>query len=1281
MPFNPEKKKIGDLVKSQDWNDAIEELVRLEKDKVNRSGNDNITGSLTIDGALSAKEVTFSGALTVNNISVSNNVTISRDLATLGNVSIGTLTPENQDGWNRVLDIKGSEYTKLSIRTDKIDGRVLAHDSGFWGAPGGMIIGTRTDHPLSFATKSATHMTILSNGNVGIGRNNPVAKLDIASATRTGTHPNAVKGLYITGEFNADSNGVEFRKSDATQGIGFGCNTIYAAGSNANQDLGLKAKGTGEVKVYGKLSVTSDLIVAGKVNDRNISADGLKLDNHINTNVTTNPHKTTAADVGALSTTGGTVTGDLKVNGAITPSAGNSENNGIMFPKNPGGGSGDAAWIRYYAREGEATTFEIGTSNDSDDHIALMPNAGNVGIGTTNPQAKLHVNNGNAIISGNVGIGTNDPQAKLDVNGNLLVTSGSLSFGNRNGQLIALWKTSHGIGVQSDTTYFRTSTNFAWYKDGSHNDAALNAGGGTSLMTLDGSGTLKVNGKLSVTGGVIQKGGDPITTTTDLGLYSQSSGSWMRFVTNSGPFKFFSDGGIGTNPRMTLDSSGNLSVTGDFSVSGSVSFSLGARQMLNLWDNAYGIGIQNHTQYFRTNSNFAWYKGGSHNDAALNAGTNGTALMVIKGDGNVGIGTTNPTAKLHVNGGNATINGNATISEQANIGGNAIISGNVGIGTNTPQAKLDVNGSLKVQGDVTVTGKVNGRNISEDGTKLNDHVNNKSNPHGVTATQLGALSLSGGNVTGNVNVNGNVGIGTTNPGANLDVNGTLKVQGAGNVTGNLEVGGSLRFGDRNGQLINLHSTLHGIGVQSDTTYFRTSTNFAWYKGGSHNDAALNAGGGTSLMTLDVSGNLSVLGTISPAGTESNKDLGLKAKGTGKVKIDSSAIITGKVGIGTTDPKAILDVNGDVKVSGAVSFGSSIRQMLNLYGTVHAIGVQYNTKYFRTSGNFAWYKGGSHNDAELNAGGGTSLMTLDGSGTLKVNGAITPSVGNSENNGIMFPKNPGGGGGDAAWIRYYVREGEATTFEIGTSNDSDDHIALMPNAGNVGIGTNNPTKAKVQIEGDQAYKQLEGYAYLVKKKGVHITGYGEDQAAYSLYASDRIIASEINAFSDERIKEIYNRSDSQEDLKTLLQIEVTDYSYRDKIAKGNGQHKKVIGQQIAKVFPQAVSTNTDVVCDIFQFATLSDGWVTLTNHGLKTGERVKLIWGEDKSQIFTIEAVTPDTFQIDLDYCGDILVYGREVNDFHVVDYDALSMLHISATQELYKIIKKLEEKINEKVKG
>ena len=52
---------------------------------------------------------------------------------------------------------------------------------------------------------------------------------------------------------------------------------------------------------------------------------------------------------------------------------------------------------------------------------------------------------------GKVGIGTNNPTAQLDVNGDLSVSSGSLSFGNRNGQLINLHGTSHGIGVQKDS--------------------------------------------------------------------------------------------------------------------------------------------------------------------------------------------------------------------------------------------------------------------------------------------------------------------------------------------------------------------------------------------------------------------------------------------------------------------------------------------------------------------------------------------------------------------------------------------------------------------------------------------------------------------------------------------------------------------------------------------------------------------------------------------------------------------------------------------------------------
>jgi cell shape-determining protein MreC len=40
---------------------------------------------------------------------------------------------------------------------------------------------------------------------------------------------------------------------------------------------------------------------------------------------------------------------------------------------------------------------------------------------------------------------------------------------------------------------------------------------------------------------------------------------------------------------------------------------------------------------------------------------------------------------------------------------------------------------------------------------------------------------------------------------------------------------------------------------------------------------------------------------------------------------------------------------------------------------------------------------------------------------------------------------------------------------------------------------------------------------------------------------------------------------------------------------------------------------------------------------------------------------------------DVFVYGKLVHDFKTVDYDALSMLNISATQELYRKIEALEK--------
>ena len=143
---------------------------------------------------------------------------------------------------------------------------------------------------------------------------------------------------------------------------------------------------TGDLNVTGNLSTSGDLSVTG-----NLSANG---------NLSTAGDLSVTGSISANGNIGiGTanpseqleVSGNIKATGFIQPSAGNDDTSGIVFPKDPGSGGGDRAWIRYYARQGEDCTLEIGIDNDSGDHIALMPNAGNVGIGTTNPGAKLEV--------------------------------------------------------------------------------------------------------------------------------------------------------------------------------------------------------------------------------------------------------------------------------------------------------------------------------------------------------------------------------------------------------------------------------------------------------------------------------------------------------------------------------------------------------------------------------------------------------------------------------------------------------------------------------------------------------------------------------------------------------------------------------------------------------------------------------------------------------------------------------------------------------------------------
>lgn len=241
-----------------------------------------------------------------------------------------------------------------------------------------------------------------------------------------------------------------------------------------------------------------------------------------------------------------------------------------------------------------------------------------------------------------------------------------------------------------------------------------------------------------------------------------------------------------------------------------------------------------------------------------------------------------------------------------------------------------------------------------------------------------------------------------------------------------------------------------------------------------------------------------------------------------------------------------------------------------------------------------------------------------------------------------------------------------TIGNGTGTASRSNAVTVLKNGNVGIGSTNPYYAKFVVNGYQT-RNIVG-AFL---NSAGTIGTNNIDRSLSAYFTHDVAAATYHAFSDARIKNIKGVSNSAADLATLASIEVTDYTMKDTISKGKQSVKKVIAQQVKEVYPQAVNNNlTDVIPNIYQLSEIESGWVNLKTK-LQVGDRVKLIFsGSD--QVFVVKEVTENGFKVDTDQEGKVFVYGQEVNDFHTVDYEAIAMLNVSATQELLKRIESLE---------
>jgi uncharacterized coiled-coil protein SlyX len=226
------------------------------------------------------------------------------------------------------------------------------------------------------------------------------------------------------------------------------------------------------------------------------------------------------------------------------------------------------------------------------------------------------------------------------------------------------------------------------------------------------------------------------------------------------------------------------------------------------------------------------------------------------------------------------------------------------------------------------------------------------------------------------------------------------------------------------------------------------------------------------------------------------------------------------------------------------------------------------------------------------------------------------------------------------------------------------------ANNGYIGINNSAPAlPLDIVGSANGTNVPAITYFQQGNTSDFTQYAGGPAdLLSIRATGGVLAYWFAATSDERMKHIKGQSDGAADLRKLLGIKITDFLFKDAVEKGTRPQKKVIAQQVEKVFPEAVSKTTDVVPDIYRKASINNGWVELATD-LKVGDRVRLITERGHRAVHEVLEVKGDKFRTDFaEDAGEVFVYGREVKDFRVVDYEAIAMLNVSATQELNRLI-------------
>ncbi len=505
---------------------------------------------------------------------------------------------------------------------------------------------------------------------------------------------------------------------------------------------------------------------------------------------------------------------------------------------------------------------------------------------------------------------------------------------------------------------------------------------------------------------------------------------------------------------------------------------------------------------------------------------------------------------------------------------------------------------------------------------------------------------------------GSIGVGTSDPKAKLQIaGGNLYVDGKVGI-GVANPNAPLSFTDAIGQKITLWgqsgNALYGFGIAPGSLQIHTDT--------LNSDVLFGYGSSAAFTeTMRVKGN-------------------------------------GNVGIGTKTPQAKLQVTG-----GAIMPAAGAKKDSGIYFPENAGGgggdAAWICYYDRTTdGTVADTENmvleiGIANDSNdhiaLMPSGNVGINTTNPQLELHVNGAIVAS-----------------GPGKTLGINSVVLSTEAAGGKLQTYNGQP--LSINPEGNNVGIGTTDP-KAKLHVagaihagtselyftdinHGHTGFGNTIGYAAIENTSShncLMILGRSRPQGnSFIRYINlwDNVNVSGILTMnnapvlsSDARIKQRVTSSIGDEDLELLNKLQVKEYFLKSIFGKKE-KERGFIAQEVEQLLPEAVVKQTEFIADIFSqpaHVELHEETLTLTmpqEHGLITGDFVRLRLPTGTKDVY-VSVADEKTFSISdwqEENIADILVYGKQVDDFRTLNYNTIFTLGISAIQELSRQVQQLK---------